>query len=186
MATPTVPPRSPALPLHRLDAETYGRMVSCGALEGEHVELLEGLLVDVSPHSPAHATAIRRLARHLATAPGCLQVQLPLEVPPDCVPEPDVALLAEEPSPGRHPRTALLVVEVAGSSHAVDRGLKAALYARANVPTYWLVDLPGRAVEVRTQPGPDGYGRCDVYRAGARVPEPAAGVEGLDVASLFE
>jgi hypothetical protein len=36
---------APSLPIHRLDVETYGQMVASGALEGEPVELLEGLLV---------------------------------------------------------------------------------------------------------------------------------------------
>jgi Uma2 family endonuclease len=101
------------------------------------------------------------------------------------MPEPDLALLAEEPPPGRHPRTALLTVEVAVSSHQVDRGAKAGMYARAGVPAYWPIDVPGRAVEVRTEPGPDGYGRCEVFREGAVVPSPASGVSDLDVAALL-
>lgn len=40
-------------------------------------------------------------------------------------------------------------------------------------------------MEVRSDPGPQGYRRCEVYRAGERVPSPAEGVAELDVASLF-
>jgi hypothetical protein len=47
------------------------------------------------------------------------------------------------------------------------------------------VDVPGRAVEVRTQPGADGYTHCEIYRDGARVPAPLAGLEDLDVATLL-
>jgi Uma2 family endonuclease len=181
MATQAATP----LPLHRFDVETYGRMVATGALDGEPFELLEGWLVDMSPQNPDHAAAITRLTRHLARAQAWLHVQLPLEIPPDSVPEPDLALVEAEPSPGQHPRSALLVVEVAVSSHAVDRGVKAGLYAQAGVPTYWLVDVPGRAVEVRTDPGPDGYRACEVYRVGGFVPSPASGIDGLDVGWLF-
>jgi Uma2 family endonuclease len=173
------------LPIHRLDVETYGRMVASGALDGEPVELLEGWLVDMSPHGPDHAEIIVDLTRHLARAHARLHVQLPLEVPPDSVPEPDLALV-EGRSPGRHPRTALLVVEVSGSSHAIDCGVKARLYAQAGVPIYWLVDVPGRSIEVRTDPGSDGYRACETYTEGASVPSPAAGVADLDVGSLFE
>jgi Uma2 family endonuclease len=182
MATQLVTP----LPIHRLDVDTYNHMVESGALEGQPVELVEGLIVDVmSPQSGSHATVVRRLERHFATVHGWAQAQLPLEVVPDSMPEPDLALLAEEPPPGRHPRTALLTVEVAVSSHQVDRGAKAGMYARAGVPAYWLIDVPGRAVEVRTEPGPDGYGRCEVFREGAVVPSPASGVSDLDVAALL-
>src|SRR6185312_16653420 len=76
------------LPLHRLDVETYNRMVDCGVLDGQPVELLEGVLVEVSPPSPAHATVTDRLTRHLSPArQWWLRVQSPLEVPSDSVPE---------------------------------------------------------------------------------------------------
>jgi Uma2 family endonuclease len=174
-----------SLPLHRLDVETYSRMVDCGALEGAPVELLEGWLVEVSPQSPRHAEIIEDLTRHLASAQARLRVQLPFEVLPDSVPEPDLALV-EGRSSDHHPRTALLVVEVAVSSYAIDRGLKAHLYARAGVPTYWLVNMSSKTVEVRTEPGPDGYLACESYQDGALVPSPGVGVAELDVASLFE
>jgi Putative restriction endonuclease len=177
----------PSSRLHRFDAATYNEMVASGALEGEPVELLEGWLVDVmSPQSPGHAVVITRLTRHFRTAQAWLQVQLPLEIPPDSEPEPDLALLEDEPLPDRHPRAALLVVEVAVSSHAEDRGVKARLYAKAGVPTYWLVDVPGKAVEVRTAPGSDAYDRCDVYASDSPVPSPAPGVADLDVGALLE
>ena len=177
---------APSLTTHRLDLDAYDHMVASGALEGEPVELLEGLLVEVmSPHSPAHAAAIERLERYFGSAEARLRTQLPLAVPPDSEPEPDLALVAEAPSPGRHPRTALLTVEVAVSSHDADRGLKVKLYARAGVPTYWIVDVPGKAVEVRTDPGPQGYGRCELYKAGDHVPSPAQGVAELDVGALL-
>jgi hypothetical protein len=102
------------LPIHRLDVNTYNNMVESGALEGQPVELLEGLLVDkTSPQSPSHAAVIRRLTDYFADAHAALCVQLPLEVAPDSVPEPDVALIAGERLLDRHPRTALLAVEVA-------------------------------------------------------------------------
>lgn len=185
MATQAAPQRSLSLPLHRLDAATYGRMVASGALDGEPVELLEGMLVDMSPHGPEHAAAIEELTRHLMAARARLRVQLPVEISPDSVPEPDLALV-EGRSPGRHPHSALLVVEVAATSQDVDRTVKAALYARAAIPTYWLIDIPGRAVEVRTDPSPEGYRQCEIYRAGAQAPSPAPGVPPLDVGWLFE
>lgn len=176
---------SSELPIHRLDIDVYGQMVRSGALEGQPVELLEGLLVEMSPQDIEHATIVRRLTRHLATAEAWLAVQLPLELASDSVPEPDLALVVE-PSLDHHPRSALLVVEVSVSSHRIDRGVKAALYAKAEIPTYWLIDVPGRAVEVRTDPGPEGYRGRDVYRPGSSVPAPAQGVEPLDVDWLLE
>jgi Uma2 family endonuclease len=174
-----------ALPVHRIDVETYNRIVASGALDGKRVQLLEGLIVEMSPQSPAHALAIERLTRHFTRAPARLRVQLPMEASPDSEPEPDLALVEEADATDHHPRSALLVVEVAITSHLIDRNVKGRQYARAGVPTYWLVDVPGRAVELRTEPGPEGYERCDVYREGSFVPSPLQGVGDLDVATLL-
>lgn len=171
--------------IRRLDTETYNRMVAAGALEDEPVELLEGLLVEMSPLGPSHAMVIVRLTRHLASARAWLAVQLPLEVKPRSEPEPDLALTEAEPSFDHHFRAAVLAVEVAVTSHKKDRETKAPVYARAGVPTYWLVDVPAKTIEVRTEPGPDGYGRCDVYGTGTKLPSPAEGVADLDVTALF-
>ena len=53
-----------------------------------------------------------------------------------------------------HPTAAdvLLLVEVADTSLAFDRGPKLALYARHGVPEVWVVDLVSRAVEVCREP----------------------------------
>ncbi len=48
-------PRGPD-PIHRIDVGTYARMVSFGCLEGLPIELLEGMLVEVSPQGVEHAT----------------------------------------------------------------------------------------------------------------------------------
>lgn len=182
MATQAVPPAT----LHRLDTESYNRIVDSGVLEGQPVELIDGFLVEhMSPQSLEHAGLIARLTRHLATARGWLRVQLPLEVPPDSEPEPDLAVVEQEPSLKQHTRSALLVVEVSVSSHGLDRGAKARLYARAGVPTYWIVDVPARAVEVYSHPKQDRYLDCEVYGVGARVPSPAPGVDELDLDALF-
>jgi Uma2 family endonuclease len=174
------------LPLHRIDVETYNRMVACGALEGRRVELLEGLIVEMSPISPAHNLVVARLMRHFAAAPRWwTHVQSSIEVPPNAEPEPDLAVFAQEPSPRRHPTTALLAVEVAVSSHMIDRNVKAKLYAQAGIPTYWLVDVPGRAIEIRSRPGRDGYAHCDIHRQGSTVPSPLADVKDIDIGALL-
>jgi len=172
--------------VHRFDIGTFERIVATGEFEEQPIELLEGLLVEVSPHGPEHARVLTRLTAHLASARGRLGVQIPLEVEWGSLPEPDLTLTMGEPPRGRHPRTAMLAVEVAVTSQERDRDTKAPMYARAAVPVYWLVDVPAKTVEVRTEPVPDGYARCELYRPGAHVPSPAEGVGELDVATLFD
>jgi Uma2 family endonuclease len=175
-----------ALPVHRIDVDTYNRIVEAGALDDQRVELLEGLIIDMSPQSIPHSLVVERLTHHFRGAPARLRVQLPFEIPPDSEPEPDLALVEEEPSREHQPRRAVLIAEVAVSSHAIDRTFKARHYAHAGVPTYWLIDVPARAVEVRTKPASDRYGECRIYRDGETVPSPVAGVGDLDVSALLE
>ena len=177
---------STELPVHRLDAEHYGRIVASGALDEERVELIDGIIVEMSPQSPQHAGIIQRLAKHLAGATADLRVQLPIQVASDSVPEPDLALVDEPERMDRHPSRALLVVEVAASSHAIDRGRKAELYAGAGVPTYWVVDIPARAVEVRTDPGPNGYRTLNTFQPGDVLGSPCEGVDTLAVDALLQ
>jgi len=175
----------PPLRVHHIDVDVYHRIVEAGALEDRRVELLEGLIVDMSPQSIPHSLVLERLTEHFRGARARLRVQLPFEIPPDSEPEPDLALVEEEPSREHQPRTALLIAEVAVSSHPIDRNVKARLYAGAGIPAYWLIDVPGHAVEVRGEPGSDGYGNCRVYREGETVPSPAAGAGDLDVSALL-
>ncbi|HTD58175.1 MAG TPA: Uma2 family endonuclease [Solirubrobacteraceae bacterium] len=173
-------------PIYRLDVDTYNDIVESGALDGQPVELIEGLIVDMmSPQGVRHAEVIEALTDHFASADARVRVQLPFQVSPDSMPEPDLVLLGERSPRGRHPSKALLVIEVAVSSHHVDRRSKADLYARGGVPAYWLVDVSAKLVEVRTEPHPDGYLRCETYTAGSLVPAPVAGAADLDVSALL-
>jgi Uma2 family endonuclease len=146
----------------------------------------------MTPQGPAHALAIQNLTRLLARALRsdlALRPQLPLSLAPDSEPEPDLAVVRLEDAHSRehHPRTALLVVEVAGDSLPLDRQAKAALYARAEIPEYWIVNLADSTVEVHRDPDPE----AGVYRTKTVVPSSralaASSVPGLriDVADLF-
>jgi Uma2 family endonuclease len=55
-----------------------------------------------------------------------------------------------------------LAVEVAESSLARDRTIKARIYAAARVPVYWIINLVDNQVEVYTDP--TGPGSTPVYR----------------------
>ena len=142
----------------RVTVDEYHRMIEVGSLvEDDHVQLIAGAVVAMTPQGPAHALAIQNLTRVVAQglAPDlALRPQLPLTLPDDSEPEPDLAVVRLEDARSRehHPRTALLVVEVAGDSLRLDRQTKAALYARAGIPEYWIVNLAETMVEVLRDP----------------------------------
>ncbi|MCP3137140.1 Uma2 family endonuclease [Pyxidicoccus xibeiensis] len=144
-----------AFPGRRWTPEEYDALVRSGILaEDERVELLEGVLVPMTPPGPAHTAFIAWLNSALVAATQGKSLVSP-QSPLDCGesrPQPDLAVIPlSEVRTDRLPRKALLVVEVADSSLARDR-LKAAIYARAGIPEYWLVDVAARTVEVHTEP----------------------------------
>jgi Uma2 family endonuclease len=143
----------------RLSVAEYHRMIETGILdEDERLELLEGVIVAMSPQDEGHAWPIQRLTRILTKALGDrydVRVQLPLSLDASNEPEPDLAVVRAGPrTKGHHPKTAVLVIEVADDSLRRDRSLKAALYARHKIPEYWIVNVAAESVEVFTEPRP--------------------------------
>ena len=114
-------------------------------------------------------------------------IQRPLRLDPHNEPQPNFMLLRTRADFYRtsYPTAAdvLLLVEVTDSSLAYDSGPKLALYAHHGVQEVWIVDLVGRAVEVCSEPGPEGYGQRQRLTQGdvtARlVPRLAVGVSAL-------
>ncbi|WNG32300.1 Uma2 family endonuclease [Archangium violaceum] len=145
----------------RFRLDEYHRLIDVGVLgEDERVELLEGVIVEMTPQGRPHALVISRLNRLMSRVLGeaySVRPQLPLSLGDDSEPEPDLAVVTrhEEETAQAHPRSALLVVEVADDSLRRDRLLKGRIYARARVPEYWVVDVTGRAVEVYSDPDVD-------------------------------
>jgi Uma2 family endonuclease len=170
----------------------FWRLVEHGTFaEDEHVELLEGVIVSMSPQGTAHTRITARLNHALVKAapPHTLvQVQSSLPLVTGAVPEPDLALVPARDldRPGNEPRHPSLLVEVADTSLKRDR-LKATLYARAGIPEYWLVNIPEQAVEVFTQPDPDAgrYQAIHVLGERATLASPALPELRLPVAELF-
>jgi Uma2 family endonuclease len=156
----------------RYTAARYFALVDEGVLHADdRVELLEGVIVAMSPQNPPHASAVYRTYEAIRTVVGTralVRVQLPLIAGSLSVPEPDVAVV-----PGRasdydtaHPTGALLVVEVADTSLLEDRLTKAAIYAAANVPEYWIVNLRDDWIEVFRSPEPEAKSYRERLRIG--------------------
>ena len=132
--------------------------------QDDRVELVEGEIIDMAPVGSRHAACVDRLTRLLVIGLGeraIVRVQNPVRMGDLSEPQPDIAVLAPRSDfyAGAHPGPAevLLVVEVADTSIGWDRGVKVPMYGRAGVAETWVVDVNAEAVDVWTQPGPDGY-----------------------------
>jgi Uma2 family endonuclease len=141
----------------RWTREEYYRLAEQGYFSGQRVQLLEGEILHMAPQGYPHAEAYLSTVKILTAifGPDSIRPQLPLNVPGESDPEPDVAV-TKIPR-GRfkdHPTTAAVVVEIADSSIYLDRR-KAGLYAAAEVPEYWIVNLNTGRLEVFRTPVAD-------------------------------
>ena len=151
--------REAALPV---TVEQYRRMGDVGLIS-KNTELLSGVIVEKMNKSPNHSWIVQFLMDCLRQATPDnthLRQEQPLTFS-DSEPEPDIALVVGERDDYRqsHPTTAILVIEVAVSSAAVDRE-KARIYAAAGVEEYLIILPDEKAVEVYSQPSAAGYSQC--------------------------
>ena len=149
----------------------YHQIVDAGIIPSdERVELLNGLLVKMSPPAPYHTSIIQTLAQLLEPAASgrlSLRVQLPLSLNLTSELCPDIAMVAHPTVHAtRYPDTATLIIEVARDTLSKDRGLKRAIYAHAGIPEYVVVNLPEQHIEISRDPIPGSslYGRHDVSK----------------------
>lgn len=191
--SPTSDATQPPFPVRPFSVQEYHRLGEAGVItEDDHVELLEGLIVPKMIRNPSHdvtVSLVETALRRRLPDDWVVRVQSAVSTE-DSEPEPDVAVVR---GPIRryleeHPRPAdvALVVEVADTSLDRDR-LKARIYARAEIPTYWIINLPESRIEVYSEPSTSpasvvsGYNITDVAGIDDVVPLP---IEGRRVAEI--
>lgn len=177
-------------PVHRLSVRQYLRMAEAGAFDtDQRVELIDGIVVDVSPQGRAHALAIAWLVDATVRQLGPEHIampQLPAPMPAEgSMPEPDVwigeraRLRDEDPTP-------LLVIEVAMSSLAYDRTTKASVYARRGIREFWIVNLADAVVEVHREPAGSSWRTVTAHASGAVLEPVLLPAVAVDVGALFD
>jgi Uma2 family endonuclease len=171
-------------PRRAFTVDDISRMMDAGVIsEDEKFELIEGEIVMMASKGIAHERIKSALTVAVARAlPGdlTLGVEATLRLTDNTMLEPDLAVfpktLFKKSVSGfaqLDPGEALLVVEVAVSSLAYDKGLKARLYARHQVREFWVIDANARTTWVHTGPSGDGWssiaehGPQDVLTTGA-------------------
>jgi Uma2 family endonuclease len=162
-------------PVHRWTRQQYENMALLDLFEPEtRVELLNGVIIDMSPQRSFHATAVclaEDVLRGAFKGSYTVRNQMPLALDENSEPEPDVAVV-----PGKardytqaHPTTAVLVVEVADATLRLDRKTKQAVYARNGIAEYWIVNLKDNSLEVYRDPQGDQYRSRMTLRHGETV-----------------
>jgi Uma2 family endonuclease len=156
-------------PRRAFTVDDIARMIDAGVLhEDEKFELIEGEIVMMpAAKELAHEriksaltiAVARALPNHLTVG-----VEATLRLTNTIMLEPDIAvfpkaLFSKSGVRFTHldPGEAELVIEVAASSIAYDKGLKARLYARHRVKEFWVIDANARIAWVHTGASSDGW-----------------------------
>lgn len=158
----------------RVTVEQYHAMIASGALtEDNPIELLQGWLVEKMPKKPRHSVVTRLLFDMLVKflpSGWFVNVQEPITTA-DSEPEPDLTIVRGSPhdylAHHPYPQDVALLIEVSDATLSRDQTLKKQLYAQAEIPVYWIVNLPDNQIEAYSQPftavsGSD-YGQRHTY-----------------------
>ena len=176
----------------RFTVEEYHRMGEASILApGERVELIRGVIRQMSPKRRKHVVAATKAFRVLDKAlegRATVYLEAPLGLEDlDSEPEPDIVVCSnpDVESYGTTETKPLLVIELADSSLRYDMTEKAALYADAQIPEYWVVNLVDRVLEVHRRPQNGAYETCLRVPCGSRISPEAWPEVDLDVSALF-
>lgn len=153
---------------HLWTREEYEKMVSAGVFHPEdRLELFNGEILEMTPQSRAHATAVclvDEVLRAIYARGFTVRIQVPMALGESSEPEPDVAVVRGRPRDylAHHPTAAVLIVEISDSSLRYDREHKKELYAASGIPEYWILNLVDYRLEVYRDPDRETYRSCTV------------------------
>lgn len=159
-ASVTTPPKR-----RRFTVDEYYKMAEAGILNrDERVELIEGVVIEMSPIGGKHLGDVLYFDHVLTSVlqkRAVVMAQGPIQLGPRSEPEPDISVLKwrDDFYRSEKPRAAdvFFLVEVMDSSAKLDRGRKLRIYACEGIPELWLVDIPGELIEIHRNPSGETY-----------------------------
>lgn len=171
----------------------YHRIAESGALDDARVELIDGIIAEMSPIGNRHWARHARITQYLSPAlagHAFLVPQGSFPLGDKNEPQPDFAILApgDWEAAARYPAPDEIyaLIELSDSSLAKDTGPKLRIYGRFGIPNYLVVDLAANILVHSTEPYELGYRRSDRLAHGdtfrlARLPDIA-----LDASSFLQ
>ena len=144
------------------------------------IELVDGVIVRMSPANYPHFSHQRQLFRKLDAIFGdgidgfIVGQELTVRLGQSTVRDPDIAIFRD---PGLidfivDRDVLLLVAEVSDSTLLEDMGPKRRTYAEAEVPEYWVVDINRRRTHRFTDPAEGAYNSEQIVPFGEPLPVP--------------
>lgn len=176
----------------RFSADEYYQMIELGILKNvERAEIIDGELIRQMPIGDKHASIVNTLNRFFSRNVSddiLVSVQNPVRLSDFYEPEPDFALADLTKYDGkRHPRPAevLLMVEVSDATLEYDRKTKIPLYAEAEIPEVWLINLKNETVQIYRRPQEGAFTLVTVLRRGDVLKSDTVSGLAIEVDQIF-
>jgi Uma2 family endonuclease len=140
----------------RFTVEEFQQLVDTGIFQGSKVELVEGVVVRMSPAMPRHVRIQRQLLLDLHSIFGegidgyVATFEMTVKLGDRTLRDIDIALVRglAEAETYLGPSAMLLAAEVSATTLHYDLNDKRIDYARGGIPHYWVVDVAGECVHV--------------------------------------
>jgi len=160
----------PPFPRKRFTEDEVEALARLGQVSAQHIELIEGDIVPKMPNNPPHAIFAQWVYLALVALFGrdYVLANFTLRIDVWNAPDPDVAVTTRNIYEFLHigkpqPEEIRLLVEVSDETLSYDLTTKAVLYARANIPEYWVVSVQKRTVIIHREPTTEGYTSIVTY-----------------------
>jgi Uma2 family endonuclease len=132
--------------------------------EDDRVELINGEIITMSPIGPLHSGKVIRISNVIMAkllGKAIVSVQNPSTISNFSELEPDITILkiSDDFYESNHPTPTDIfhIIEVANSSLEYDQNVKLPLYAKAGIPSYLIVDVNKKIIEVYSNPEDEMY-----------------------------
>lgn len=156
--------------------EDWHKLVDAGILADKKVELLEGNIIEMSPEGIPHRYTNQSVGKYLESLlvnRAYVSLAFPITLD-NSEPEPDIAIVRPPLSgySNHHPYAEDIywLIEISNRTIKKDLGHKATVYAKNNIPEYWVINLINKKVIVHTQPNKNKYQMIEKYKSGIIKP----------------
>jgi Uma2 family endonuclease len=178
--------------LHRFSTDDYLHMIDTGVLgPSDKVELIDGMIVAMSPSGPGHHNVQTRLVDLFdgVRKQALRSVQGTLVIADGEVYDPDFMLLRRKPEGYKkslpRPADVLLLIETSDTTLRKDRHVKLPVYAAAGIAEYWIADVERELLIVHRDPSADSYRSVAELKSGDSVAPRAFPDHAIAVADIF-
>ncbi|MEM7181790.1 MAG: Uma2 family endonuclease [Spirochaetota bacterium] len=160
--------------IYPISVELYHKMLEWDTTqELEQTELVEGVIVKKMTKSSEHnfyVDLLYKLLDPIKPSGTIIRSEKTLQFDRSEL-EPDISIVEGSLWDffKKHPKHAVLVVEVAKTSLAQDRSKKS-IYAAANVEQYWIVDVTSQRVETYSSPENASYQNTQIFSFTDSIP----------------